>query len=261
MEKLYKSDFYKEWIKVDNVDWEIIVSIKNNSWNDVIYSLYDTIEKKSYSDYINNCLLWSFIVNIPKNVLIIWFGWWAFGKYLEDYVSWINITWIEIDKAMIEIAKVEMKVKDINYFNLDVEESIDILNRKKWKFDAIYIDIYNDEVKIPNCFLDLEFIKKIANILWRNWIISMNYSDYDKYGNSKYYNDIHNNFTAQFWPNFLSITTWNNNYSNISNIYNLNKKYTSEEVNLAYLEKVQNCEINYDSNLIYNTFIWDIFKN
>jgi spermidine synthase len=66
---------------------------------------------------------------------------------------------------MIEIAKKEFNLNDINYFNLDILESINILNKKKNKFDTIFIDIYNEYSQIPNIFLEEDFIKKITNLL------------------------------------------------------------------------------------------------
>ena len=46
----------------------------------------------------------------------------------------------------------------------------------------------------------------------------------------------------------------NNNWNTIW-IYNLDKKYTSEEINLKYLEQVKKWKVIYDSNIIKNTYI------
>jgi spermidine synthase len=67
---------------------------------------------------------------------------------------------------MIEIAKKEFNLNDINYFNLDVVESINILNKKKNnKFDTIFIDVYDENSQIPDIFLEENFIKNITNLL------------------------------------------------------------------------------------------------
>jgi len=253
--KKYISKFYKEPIEVENIEWEIIVSVTDNNKNKIIYSIYDVIEKSSYSPYISKCLLGSFIKKIPKNILIIWFWAWAFGKYLEDYVSEVKITWIEIDEVMIEIAKKEMWVKTSIFFNLDALESIDILTKKKNnKFDSILIDIYDSNIEIPKYFEDLDFIKKIWFLLTTNWTISINFSDFLG-KNKKSYEKIHNNLITTLSKFYSHILSWTKENWNISWIYNLDKNYSSEEINLAYLEKVQNCEINYDSNLIKNTIL------
>jgi len=253
--KEYISKYYKKPIEVENIEWEIIVSITDNNQEKVIYSIYDIVEKTSYSPYISKCLLGSFIKEIPKNTLIIWFGAWAFAKYLEDYVSGVKITWIEIDETMIDIAKKEMWVKTSNFFNLDALESINILTKKKnTKFDSILIDIYDSNVEIPKYFENLDFIKKIWTLLTTNWIISINFSDF--WGKNKdNYKKIHDNLITTFWKFHSHILSGAKENWNISWIYNLDKNYNSEEINLAYLEKVQNCEINYDSNLIKNTIL------
>ena len=256
MTNYYKSKFYKQDIEVDNIDWEILVNITDDSWNKIIYSWYDIVDKTSYSPYISKCLLWSFIKEIPKNVLIIGFWGWAFAKYLEDYISEVNITWIEIDEAMIDIAKKEMWVKTTNFFNLDALESLEILSKKKnTKFDTIFIDVYDSNWKIPEYFSDITFFEKIKTILTSSWSLVINYADYSG-DNIKLYDKIHNNLLSIFSNNYIHILNWKDDSGNISWVYNLDKGYSSEEVNLAYLEKVQNCEINYDSNLIKNIVLW-----
>ena len=106
--KKYNSKFYNYPIEVDDIWWEIIVTITTENKQKVIYSWYDIVEKTSYSPYINKCLLWSFIKHIPKNVLILWLWAWSFSKFLEDHIKNISITWVEIDETMLEIAKNEI---------------------------------------------------------------------------------------------------------------------------------------------------------
>lgn len=254
MTNYYKSKFYKQDIEVENIDWEILVNIINNSWNKIIYSWYDIVDKTSYSPYISKCLLWSFIKQIPKNVLIIWFWGWAFAKYLEDYISEINITWIEIDEAMIKIAKKEMWVKTNNFFNLDAHESLEILSKKNNKFDTIFIDVYDSNWKIPNYFSLITFFDKIKKILTPSWSLIINYADYS-WNNIDFYDKIHSNILQLFSKNYIHILNWKDDSGNISGIYNLDKDYSSEELVLNYLNKVQNSEINYDSNLIKNIIL------
>ena len=110
MTNYYNSKFYSKPIEVENIDWEILVIINDSKNREVIYSWYDIKEKNTESTYINKCLLWWFIKQIPEKVLIIWFWWWAFAKYLEDHIQNINITWIDIDKTMVDIAKKELLV-------------------------------------------------------------------------------------------------------------------------------------------------------
>jgi len=256
MTKYYKSDFYKNPIEVENIEWEIFVNIITDSWEKIIYSWYDLIDKTSYSPYIKNSLLSSFIWEIPKNILILGFWGWSYAKYFKDYM-WenINITWIEIDSSMIEIAKKEFNLNDINYFNLDVKDSIDILNKKKNnKFDTIFIDIYDENSKIPEFFLDENFIKKIINLLAKDSKIIINYANYNN--NEKFYLNIENIFLKNLGnKEKIEILNWENDFWNIVTVYNLKEKITSENLILEYLQKVQVWDINYDSNLITNVFL------
>ena len=255
MIKKYSSDFYKSPIEVENINWEIFVSITTNEWKKIIYSWYDIIDKTSYSPYIKNSILSSFVWNIPENLLIIWFWAWSYAKYFKDYL-WekIDITWIEIDKSMLEIAKKEFNLNKINYFNLDYLEALKILNKKKNnKFDTIFIDIYDNNSKIPENFNNIENIKLIKNILTPNWKIIVNYANTEKH--SVFYKQIHSKLLDIFWHNYIKILNSKTDTWNIIWVYNLDKKYNSEELILEYLTKVQNLEINYDSNIISNIFL------
>jgi spermidine synthase len=70
---------------------------------------------------------------------------------------------------MIEIAKNEFKLKEINYFNLDVIEAVNILsNKKKNKYDTIFIDVYDENSKVPEIFLKNDFIENITSLLLNN---------------------------------------------------------------------------------------------
>ena len=121
MQKFYKSDFYKEPIEVNNINWEIIVEITTQIGEKVIYSWYDIIEKYSLSEYINKSLLWSFINNIPKKVLVLWFWWGSYIKFLEDHIEWVEIYWVDIDEQMLKISKEIIWVKTNNLFIEDAE--------------------------------------------------------------------------------------------------------------------------------------------
>jgi spermidine synthase len=67
---------------------------------------------------------------------------------------------------MIEIAKKEFFLDDINYFNLDVKEALNIISKKKKnKFDTIFIDIYDKNSLIPEFFLENNFIQNITSLL------------------------------------------------------------------------------------------------
>lgn len=254
MTTYYQSDYFKYPIEIDNIWWEIIVSIIDTLWRKIIYSWYDVISKKTESKYITKWILWWLINWIPKNVLIIWFWWWAYAKYLEDNISNINITWIDIDKTMFDIAKKEMKVKTNNFILDKNNIALDSLIKNQKKYDLIFIDVYWINWKIPENYNKKEQYDKIKFLLNDSWIISINYADYS-WTNIWKYNKIDFYLKKIFWKNSILLKCEKNNNWNIVWIYNLNKKYSSEEINLKYLENVKKWNIIYDSNIIKNTFI------
>lgn len=258
MSNYYKSDFYNKPIEVEDIDWEILVIITDNQDREIIYSWYDIVEKNTWSIYINKCLLWGFIRWLPENVLIIWFWWWTYAKYIEDNViSETKITWIDIDQTMIDIAKKEFDVKTNDLYTLDAKEALEILIRKRSKYDLILVDVYDWSCEIPEYFQEQSFINDISKLLLKDWVLSINYSDYDLEDKKRSWNykKIHDNIISQFWKYYSHLLAWENDRWNVMWIYNLDKNYTEEDYNLNYLEMVQNWDIVYDENIIRDTIL------
>jgi len=256
MIKKYNSKYFNFPIEVENENWEIIVKIFTKNNEEIIYSYYDLEEKTSYSPYIKNAILASFIWELPKNILILGFWAWSYAKYFKDYL-WeeINITWVEIDSAMIEIAKNEFKLQNINYFNLDYFEAIDILTKKKKnKFDSIFIDLYDQNSKIPESLKNTDTLKKISLLLTDNWKFIINYSDFEE--NKDFYLDLEKNILKALKnKEKIYLLAWKDDYSNVVWVYNLKEKINWENLILDYLTNVQNWLINYDWNLISKIFV------
>jgi len=93
MIKKYNSKFYSKSIKVINDDWDIMIITTDDLDREAIYSWYNVSEKYSESHYINKCLLWGYLQNHIKKVLVIWAWWGAFIKHLEDHTNDVLITW------------------------------------------------------------------------------------------------------------------------------------------------------------------------
>lgn len=253
MSKYYNSEFYSKPIEVANIEWEILVIITDDKDRNIIYSWYDIEEKNTNSFYINKCLLGWIIKKIPENVLIIWFWWWSFAKYIEDHMKNVKITWIDIDKTMFEIAKKELFVKTNDFLVIDAFEGIKNLASKWEKYDLILIDIYWNNWEIPDYLQDIIFFEKIKNILSDDGIVSINFADYEIW-NEKY-EKIHNNLINIFGKNFSHILEWINNRWNIAWIYNLDKKYSQDDFINKYSEYVWKWKISFDENMIKNVFI------
>lgn len=254
MQKKYKSKFYKFPIEVSDIGWEKLVIITDNQKRESIYSWYDVVEKNSQSFYINKCLLWWFIKKIPKSVLIIWFWAGSFWKYLEDHIQEINITWIEIDKTMIDIAKNEFWIKTKDLYISETNLALEKIIKLHKQFDLILIDVYWNDWEIPDYFSKEIFFIKLQKILKSNWTISINYSNYNiEFKNRlEKYKTIHSNF-LKYFSKFHSFIyeekkdNWNKVW-----IYNLDKKYLKDDFEKNYLSHTKNWFIKHDKNLYKN---------
>ena len=257
MSKLYSSKFYSKPIEVVNIEWEILVIITDSNWREIIYTWYDIVEKNTQSTYINKCLLWWFIKKIPKNVLIIWFWWWAFAKYLEDHTKKINIEWIDIDETMIEIAKKELKVKTNDFYIMDALIALDKIIEHKKLYDLVLIDVYWWDWEIPEYFNEKLFFEKTKQVLKSDWVVSINFADYDLKNTDKKnkYDLIHLNLLEQFWEYYSQMLIGENDRWNVIWIYNLDKFYVASDYDNIYQENVKTWEIIYDENIIKNTFL------
>jgi len=254
MTKYYKSQYYKYPIEVDNIQWEIIVTITDNSSRKIIYSWYDIINKNTNSNYITKGVLWWLLNWIPKKVLILWFWWWSYAKYLEDHFKNIRITGVDIDETMFQVAKNELGVKTNDLLLDKNDKLLEELIEKNIKYDLVFIDVYWYEWIIPEEYSKLEKYQNISKLLNKNWIISINFADYS-WKNIWKYNKIHHFLKKIFWENYLHINSEKDKKWNIIWIYNISKKYTNEEVSLNYLNLVKNKKVLYDSNMIKNIYI------
>lgn len=257
MSKFYNSKNYSKPIEVANIFWEVIVIITDKYDREIIYTWYDIVEKNTQSNYINKCLLWWFIKKIPKTVLIIWFWWWAFAKYLEDHLENVNIDWIDIDETMFEIAKNELKVKTNNFYIMDALNAIDKIIEQGKTYDLVLIDVYGNDWEIPEYFSEKYFFEKIKQVLLKDWVLSINFADYnlENIEKTNKYNKIHSNLVNIFWEYYSHILAWVNDRWNVSWIYNLDKFYTSSDYDNNHVERAKKWEILYDEKIIENTIL------
>ncbi len=73
-----------------------------------------------------------------NKILILGAGGWAYIKYIEDHFIYADITAVDIDPTMIEIAKKELEIETQNIFTDDVLQFTDKLTQKWEKFDLIF---------------------------------------------------------------------------------------------------------------------------
>lgn len=248
--KKIKSNYYKYDIEVENIFWEIIVSIKTLDNKKVIYSRYDLENKVSYSNYINKSLVGAFIKKLPKKVLVIWLWWWAFVKYLEDNLYNVDITSIEIDPSMIYISKNIMWIKSKKIIQNDAYFALDSIKKKY--FDVILMDCYENNSKIPNNLINYSFFKKCKKVLKKDWVLSINMANFKK--EEKIYIKIHNILKNIFWKYFSILLSWENDISNIIWVYNLEKNYKSSDFTKKFIEYTKTWKLIWNNELIKETY-------
>lgn len=112
----------------------------------------------------------------PKDILIIGLGGGSLSNALHQLLPETNITNIEIDPAMIKVAR--------DHFNLVENEKVKTISQdgrlyikrarlKKQHFDWIILDAFNGEY-IPEHLLTKEFLSEAKDILKPNGLLSSN---------------------------------------------------------------------------------------
>src|SRR3989338_1662437 len=95
---------------------------------------------------------------IPKTVLILGFCGGSTAKLIRRKWPLSQITGIEIDPVVIEIAKTYFKIpKEVNLVNQD---AVQFVEKLKENYDLILVDCYLGHI-IPHQFEELNFLKKL----------------------------------------------------------------------------------------------------
>lgn len=253
----YKSDFYNVPIEVININGEVLVIITDTIWRRIIYTWYDIVNKNTDSWYINQCLLGGFIHCIPQKVLIIWFGWWAFAKYLEDHIMNVHITGIDIDPIMFEIAQKELWIQTQDFYIKDAIVALDEVIKEKKMFDLVLVDVYWWDWEIPDFFVDTWIFEKIKKTLNPDGIVSVNYADYDQKNMRKFekYTRIHESLISTFGDHYSHLLSKKNERWNIVWIYNLKKEQSVRDYIKNYMWAVHIWDIIFDPKIITKIFL------
>jgi spermidine synthase len=92
----------------------------------------------------------------------------AGGSVIKTLVDEINykgsITGVEIDKAVVEIAKEYFKLDKILNLEIVIEDAFEFVIKSEDKFDLIIIDIFQD-TKMPDFLFEKVFIDRICMLL------------------------------------------------------------------------------------------------
>ena len=131
----------------------------------------------------------------------------AGGSVIKTLVDEINYTekiiGVEIDKAIIEIAKEYFQLDKIQNLEIIIEDAFEFVLKTNDKFDLIIIDIFQD-TKMPNFLFEKLFMDRICEILKTKGFILFNTMIVNK--NQK---ELNLEYIKSFNPNTYTVTKLN----------------------------------------------------
>ena len=109
-----------------------------------------------------------------KKILVLGVAGGSVVKTLADEINYEGkIIGVEIDKAVIEIAKEYFQLDQIQNLEIKIEDALVFVNNTEDTFDLIIIDIFQD-TKMPDFLFEKSFIDRICNLLNTNGYILFN---------------------------------------------------------------------------------------
>ncbi|MCB0382726.1 MAG: fused MFS/spermidine synthase [Psychroserpens sp.] len=97
----------------------------------------------------------------------------------QDFNYQKQITAVDIDPVIIEIAKTEYQLDNNSNTTIICEDALQFIKNNTYKFDLIIIDVFID-INVPKPFLELSFWKDIITSKSSNGVILFNASLEDK---------------------------------------------------------------------------------
>jgi spermidine synthase len=113
-----------------------------------------------------------------------------------------QITGVEIDEDVVEIANKYFKLSEIKNLDLIVDDAFEFVLKTKEKYDLIIIDIFQD-IKMPNFLFEDFFINRVNFLLKRDGFILFNtmvINEKDRIRNLDYKKKFNGNFSLRMYP-------------------------------------------------------------
>lgn len=117
-----------------------------------------------------------------KSVLILGFGCGDCAFKVAKYYPKAQVTGVEIDKKIIDVAKSYFNLHKLKNLKLVVDDGAKFINKTKDKYDLVVVDVYLGE-KMPKVFKTEKFFKQVKKILNTNGTMIINhlfFKDYKK---------------------------------------------------------------------------------
>jgi len=138
-----------------------------------------------------------------ENILILGVAGGSVIKTLSDEIKFKGqITGVEIDPDIVEIANTYFKLNEIKNLNLIVDDAFEFVLKTKSKYDLIIIDIFQD-TSMPNFLFEDFFINRINFLLNTEGFILFNtmvISEKDRIRNIDYKKKFDGNYSLRMYP-------------------------------------------------------------
>lgn len=138
-----------------------------------------------------------------NNVLLLGVAGGSVIKTLVEEIKFKgNITGVEIDPAMIEVANTYFKLNEIPNLNIVIDDAFEFVLKTKETYDLIIIDVFQDTT-MPNFLFEDFFINRVNFLLRKDGFILFNtmvINDGNRDRNLKYKSKFNGNYSLRMYP-------------------------------------------------------------
>ena len=138
-----------------------------------------------------------------SNILVLGVAGGSVIKTLVEEVKFTgNITGVEIDPIVVEIANSYFRLNEITGLKLVTDDAFEFVLRTTGKYDLIIIDVFQDTT-MPNFLFEDFFINRINFLLNVNGFIlfnTMTLNEKDKQRNLHYRSRFNGNYSVRMYP-------------------------------------------------------------
>ena len=193
----------------------------------------------------------------PKNILVIGLGGGVLPQVFESVLSDTVITSVEIDPAVVSIAKEFFNYRENDRIKTSTQDGRVFIKRalrKNKKYDWIILDAFNGDY-IPEHLLTLEFLQEVKGLLSPNGLLSANtFSSSELYNyESVTYQAVFNQLQILQSPTKGNRVIFACNCENFNKVPEVNNKLARQlekyGVNLPYLVARISADVDWDESV------------
>ncbi len=189
-----KKSTISETIEVTWNNGELVIDSKNTNYS---YGSLQRILRKGLK-YIGFERIRNF-----NNILLLGVAGGSVIKTLVDEIKFKgNITGVEIDPAMIEVANTYFKLNEIPNLNIAIDDAFEFVLKTKETYDLIIIDVFQDTT-MPNFLFEDFFINRVNFLLRKDGFILFNtmvINDGNRERNLNYKSKFNSNYSLRMYP-------------------------------------------------------------